>query len=340
MTRAPAPAEQAGRHIGAVMHRRRFITIAAAAGLSALAPGGTAGAGAPGLWRWRGTALGAETTILVALPDAAAARRLVGLAVAEIERLEAVFSLYRTDSALSRLNREGRLDVPSFDLVRLLAESRRIGALSGGAFDVTVQPLWRLHAAHFAAPGADPAGPPPDAIDKARRLVDYRGLDIGRRRVRLARPGMAVTLNGIAQGYITDRVAEILRDNGLENVLVDIGEARALGAHPAGRPWRVGIEHAGVPGRLPWRIDLADSALATSAGGASRFDAAGRHHHLFDPRTGSSANYRLGVSVAAKTATLADALSTALFAMPADAAKLLAAELGGIEVYATPAPRG
>ncbi len=102
----------------------------------------------------------------------------------------------------------------------------------------------------------------------------------------------------------------------------------------------VGVEGGDLPqdgvGNPRVGVDLADAALVTSAGGASRFDAAGRHHHLFDPRTGTSANYRLGVSVAARTATLADALSTVLFVMPAHAVARLAAELGETEIYATP----
>ena len=118
--------------------------------------------------------------------------------------------------------------------------------LSGGAFDVTVQPLWQLYAAHFAANPDDAAGPPAPRLELARRRVGHRALALDGAGVRLLRPGMAVTLNGIAQGYVTDRVAELLRDAGFASVLVQLGETFA-GAPPAdGVPWRIGIP---VPGR-------------------------------------------------------------------------------------------
>ena len=228
--------------------RRRTLTIAASMAGLGVVPwlAGIGGAAAGELRRWRGTALGAKATILLNHPDGAAAERLIGACIAEITRLEKVFSLYRGDSALSALNRDGVLADPPPDLVRLMAESRRISELSAGAFDVTVQPLWRLYAAHFSEPGADPKGPPAQAIAQALSLVDYGAVTVDSGRIALARPGMAVTLNGIAQGYITDRVAELLRRAGADRVLIDLGEARGLGRHPSGRPWR-----REKPGRRP-----------------------------------------------------------------------------------------
>ena len=126
-------------------------------------------------------------------------------------------------------------------MVRLLNEAARFSRLTEGAFDVTVQPLWQLHAEHFARPGADPAGPPTVAIEAVYSLVDYRALRIEEDRISFSRRGMAATLNGIAQGYITDRVADRLRAEGMTRVLVDMGEVLAMGAHPDGRPWRVAL---------------------------------------------------------------------------------------------------
>ena len=129
--------------------RRRFVAIAAAAaGLPFAAI--RAGAETTHLHRWSGIALGAAAEIVLHDPDAARARRLIARCVAEIDRLEDVFSLYRPQSAISRLNREGRLAAPPLELVALLAEARSYSERTEGAFDVTVQPLWRLYAAHFA----------------------------------------------------------------------------------------------------------------------------------------------------------------------------------------------
>jgi len=135
--------------------RRRVIAILAAGAGATLAPG-LAGFAQARRFEWTGTAMGAEARIILYHTDRRQAEAAVGAAVAEIDRLEDQFSLYRTDSALSRLNRTGRLDAPSRDMRRLLAQCRRFGDLTGGAFDVTVQPLWRLYADHFAAhPGGD-----------------------------------------------------------------------------------------------------------------------------------------------------------------------------------------
>ncbi|MDE0052434.1 MAG: FAD:protein FMN transferase [Rhodospirillales bacterium] len=311
--------------------RRRFIAIAAAAAGFPLAAAGVRAEAAP-LHRWSGVALGAAAEIVLHGPDAARARRLIARCVAEIDRLEDVFSLYRPASALSRLNRDGRLAAPPLELVALLAEARHFSERTEGAFDATVQPLWRAYAAHFARPGADVRGPAEGALAEARALVDWRAVEIEPAEVRLARPGMAVTLNGIAQGYITDRVATLLQEAGMGDVLLDIGEVRALGRHPEGRPWRIGLRRTAAPETLARTVSLADRAVATSAGIASPFDASGRHHHLFDPATGRPAPGAAQVSVIAPNAMMADALSTALAVSPPARAATLAARFPEISV--------
>ena len=311
--------------------RRRFVAIAAAAaGLPFAAI--RAGAETSHLHRWSGIALGAAAEIVLYDPDAAHARWLIARCIAEIDRLEDVFSLYRPESAICRLNRDGRLTAPPLELVDLLAETRSFSERTEGAFDVTVQPLWRLYAAHFARPDTDPRGPGEAAHARVQALVDYRAVEIEPAEVRFARRGMAVTLNGIAQGYITDRVATLLQDAGMGDVLLDIGEVRALGRHPDGRPWHVGIRRAAQPETVARTVMLADRAVATSAGIASPFDASGRHHHLFDPATGRPTPGAGQVSVIAPNATMADALSTAIAVSPPERATAFAARFPEIEV--------
>jgi thiamine biosynthesis lipoprotein len=310
---------------GPKIGRRRALTIVAAVAGAALWPG-PAGSAGPRRFEWRGDALGTRARILLHHHDREAARDAVRACVAEIGRLEREFSLYRADSALSRLNRDGRLAAPSQDMRRLLADCWRFGALTGGAFDVSVQPLWRLIAEHFAAHPEATDGPPAGALAAARALVDYRGITIAPARVTLG-PGMALTLNGIAQGYITDRVAEILRARGWRHVLIDLGEIRALDGRPGGGSWSVGLEHT------TRRLALDNRALATSSGGATRFEASGRHHHLLDPSSGASPNAYRSVTVVAPEAVTADALSTALFLLPrAEAGPVLRAG-GGTEAW-------
>ncbi len=295
--------------------RRRFIAITAAAGGLPLLPIGPARAELL-LRVWSGTALGCDATLQIHHPDPATADRLIAASLAEVERLESVMSLYRPDSALSRLNREGVLEDPPFDLVRVLSESRRYGAMSGGAFDVTVQPLWDLYARHFSCPDASPDGPSEDDIAATVARVGQDALEIDRTRLRFARPGMGVTLNGIGQGYITDRVVELLRAGGVEHALVDMGKTRAIGGHPAGGPWSVGLEDPRAPGTVAERIPLLDRAVATAGGYGTLFDQAGRFNHIFEPWSGRTSWRWLSVSVEAATATESNALSNAFALMP------------------------
>jgi thiamine biosynthesis lipoprotein len=299
------------------VRRRRLIAVAAAAAGATLLPG-PAGAAPPRV-TWQGSALGAEASLTLVGADPERARRLILQALAEVERLEAVFSLQRAESALSRLNRDGRLDDPPLELRLVLTEARRIAALSAGAFDVTVQPLWRLYADHFARPGAPADGPPASEVARALGLVDWRAVELDRAAIRLRRPGMALTLNGIAQGCITDRVAALLLDAGMERALVALGEIRALGEPEPGRPWRIGLVDDGPP------LETGTTALATSAPAATVFEPSGRFHHLLDPRSGRPALGPRRVTVLAESAMLADALSTALAVTPAPAGHVLAA---------------
>lgn len=313
--------------------RRRAITIIASAAGAAMVPWPSLADG-PRRFEWTGTAMGATARIVLYHPDRDKAEEAVRAAVAEIDRLEDLFSLYRPDSELSRLNRAGVVEAPSHDMRRIMALARRFGDLSNGAFDVTVQPLWRLYADHFAEPGADPAGPKRAAIHRALEFVDYRRIAATAEAIALA-PAMAVTLNGIAQGYVTDRVAELLRRRGWSHVLVNLGETRALDGHIDGSPWTVAVDGARTAGGKPLVISLADRAVATSGGFATRFEPSGRHHHLFDPRAGESGRHYRVVTVAADDATTADALSTALYVTaPARAAALLR-RVGGVEAWLT-----
>lgn len=287
--------------------RRRFLTIVAGAG-AGLALGGAATA-AP-LARWQGVALGARATIALAHPDA---DRLIDAARAEIARLEGFFSLYRPDSALMRLNAEGALDAPPLELVELLSLARRIHRATGGAFDPSVQPLWTLHASHAAA-GTRPGE---HDIAAARKAIGFDAVRIAADRIAFDRPGMALTLNGIAQGFIADRVTALLAAEGLPGALVEAGEIRALGERPDGGAWPVGI--ADGTGGTARQIGLRDRALATSAPRGTLLDPEGQTGHIFDPATGLPAGRWQRVSVTARSAAVADGLSTGFCLMPAAA---------------------
>jgi thiamine biosynthesis lipoprotein len=167
--------------------------------------------------------------------------------------------------------------------------------------------------------------------------VDYRHLKVSSDRIALLKPGSAITLNGIAQGYATDRVTETLRAAGFSTTLVNMGEIRATGTKPDGTPWQVGLADADKPGEMSETVSLVDHAIATTAGAGFRFDPAGRFTHLFDPRTGHSPSLYRSVSVIAPTATEADALSTAFSLLPASRIREIVAARPDIQAHLTDA---
>lgn len=269
-----------------MLTRRRFIAISAA-----LAP--SMALADTGLHVQTGVALGATVTLRLQHPDAP---RLAELAMAEISRLEGVFSLYLPDSALTRLNRDGTLPEPPFEILDCLSLAGSVHRASAGRFDSTIQPLWQAEAAALTR-----GTPLTDAERSALApRIGWDGVTLAPEAITL-RPGMALTLNGIAQGYIADRVAALLAAEGLTHALIDTGEMVAL---PEG-PW---------PVKLPDRrtLPLQGRALATSAPLGMTFGADGRTSHILNPATLRPAlPYWRSVTVSAPSAALADALSTA-----------------------------
>jgi FAD:protein FMN transferase len=284
-----------------ILTRRRFLTISAVACLP------RAAAAAP-ITQWHGAAMGAGAAIYLSHPDAAA---IIARAVAEIDRLEDIFSLYRAQSALSRLNATGRLDAPPFELLECLALCSRVHAATAGLFDPTVQPLWQMYATSFAAGRTPLAG----QIAERRAQIGWPRITYDSAAVQLP-PGMALTLNGVAQGFVADTLADLLAAEGLTDVLINTGEFRALGHMPYAGGWP---DAGGWPVRLAsgGQVALASRALATSSPLGTAFDPAGLVGHILNPVTGLPAPATwASVSISASSAALADALSTAACLMP------------------------
>ena len=315
------------------INRRRFVKVsAAAAGLSLVPFGMARESAAAHLVEWRGVSLGAVATIRIHHEDRREAELLLKQVVAETSRLERVFSLYRNDSSLCELNRRGVLIAPSGELVELLTECDRVWRLTRGKFDPTVQPLWQCYADHFAHNG-DPAGPSAAKIEQALERVGWKKVRFDPDKVVFEQRGMGLTLNGIAQGYITDCTTKLLREAGIENCLVDMGEIRGLGTDSHGKPWQVTLEDPVGEGGKP--ISIANKAVATSGAGSFRFDDKGRCNHLFDPSSGACAVPGRNLTVVAPAATMADGVSTAFSLMSEDEIRAASSRFGDAQIYLT-----
>ncbi len=343
--------------------RRRFC-IYAAASVAGLMAGPAGWAQTSQFEEWRGIVFGTYARILLAGDSVSShkagkgvgdhvVRQAMDRCLSEIGYLENQFSLLDSHSALSRLNAAGILDPAPPEMIDLLNFCRIVSERSDGAFDPTVQPLWRLYADHFASsalpePGSGQQpdhsekstelsdaysgafsgafGPSSAAIEAAQHLVDWRRVLINGRCVRFARPGMALTLNGVVQGFAADRLAAILRGFGLDHALIDLGEPYALGPREDGLAWQIGLVDPRRPHHLfDQKVALEQGALASSGGYGYRFGHGSRWHHLFDPQTGLSSHSVLGVSVHADSAAKADAYATAFAVMPPERTRSLVA---------------
>jgi len=253
--------------------------------------------------------------IVLYMSDAAAAREAAKAAFARIHALNAVLSDYDPESELRRLcdtSNEGNPVAVSADLWRVLARSQEIAERSEGAFDVTVGPLVRL----WRSARRTKELPTARSLDKARSKVGYRlmRLDAERRTVELLRSKMRLDLGGIAKGYAVDEALGVLRDCGVERMMIDAGGNLGLGGPPPERSgWRVGL--ASPDGKSPPRqyLLLANCSLSTS-GDLWQYAVIGgvRYSHLIDPRDGMALTGRMSATVVGPDGMTADGLSSAI----------------------------
>jgi thiamine biosynthesis lipoprotein len=259
------------------------------------------------------TAMGCPCSVEAFAKSEAQLHECLALARAEIERIEAKYSRYRHGSWLSELNRSAGLS----DSIELDQESRglfdfadQLYIISKHRFDITsgvLGTLWR-----FAAQD-DPMTAPPSqkAIDEILPLVNQRLIERGPDAIRLPLVGMSVDFGGIAKEYACDRVAQLLRLNGIDGGCVCLGgDITVFGKRDDERPWLIGIERPQQPTLIEHAVSLSNASLATSGDYARCFDFEGkRYGHLLDATTGWPVHDLRSVSVIAPLCTAAGAVA-------------------------------
>jgi thiamine biosynthesis lipoprotein len=241
---------------------------------------------------------------------------------ARLEEINQSMSTYRPDSEISRFNKmpDTETMAVSADFLKVLKASKKIYELSDGAWDGTVKPLVNL----WGFGSARPVRTAPDRAEIEKRLktigFDHiRVLDSGRIGKKIA--GVTLDLASIAKGFGVDVIAEVVRQKGYRNFLVEIGgEVVASGVRKDGRPWVVGINRPtpeAAVNKVYRTVSLTNGAMATSGDYRNFFELEGvRYSHVIDPRTGYPVNSRVAsVSIVAPDCTLADGLATALMVM-------------------------
>ncbi len=238
-----------------------------------------------------------------------------------LEEIDRSMSTYRKDSEISRFNGSaGEPMAISEDFFQVLAAVRRLHGLTGGAWDGTVNPL--VDAWGFR--GGKPMETPPEASEIRRLLerVGFHRIEIhDDRRIAKRSPAVSLDLASAAKGYGVDVIAALLRGEGFENFLVEIGgEVRGEGVKADGGPWRVGVnrpEKEAAVDAVHIVVPLHDKSIATSGDYRKFFEMGGkRYSHVLDPGTGFPVdNGVVSVSIIADSCTFADGLATAVMVM-------------------------
>jgi len=262
----------------------------------------------------RRPAMGTLVSVTAVGASRDAIEEAVGRAFIEMDRLIALLSRFERSSAVSQLNQQGHLDGVPPEMSRIVASALDCHRASGGAFDVTVQPLVDLFKNHSNGDGS--TGPREDQVAEVLARVGSEYLTASPRSIRFEREGMGVTLDGIAKGYIVDRIAAVLKRYRIKNYLINAGgDIRTAGTKEKSQPWAVAVQDPAKQGRFPDCIRVRDAAVATSGSYERCFDAEGTFHHIVDGETGRSPGRCTSVTVLAPTAMSADALATAAFVM-------------------------
>ncbi|MNQ21756.1 Thiamine biosynthesis lipoprotein ApbE precursor [compost metagenome] len=277
--------------------------------------------------------LGSPFEVTVIANDTVKANEYIDLAVAEVKRIENLISDWIPTTQISEVNRNAgikpvKVDAEVFDLV---ARSIKISEITSGAFDISyasMDKIWKFD-------GSMKVMPTEEAIKKSVAKIGYKNiiLDKKEQTIFLKLEGMKLGLGGIGQGFIADKVKELLAAKGCTSGLINVsGDINAWGKQPDGKPWTVGIVNPLNKNKIFATFPLENSSVETS-GNYEKFVVFNgiRYSHIIDPGTGYPATGVASVSVFAKQTEIADALATGIFVLGVEVGLDLVNQLKGIE---------
>lgn len=241
-------------------------------------------------------------------------------AEAEIKRLDELLSTGSDDSEVTKINKEagGKL---SEDTSYLVKRALDIYKDTAGAFDITIYPVmkaWGFAGDIFAVPDEKILKETVSLVDASKISYDEKSAEIS-----FGQKGMEIDFGGIAKGYTSDRVINILKSYGIEHAMINLGgNVDLLGKKLDGSEWKIAVQDPENEDDYIGILSISDKAVITSGGYERYFEEDGvRYHHIIDPSTGYPANHGLiSVTIISSDGTLADALSTSLFVMGKDKA--------------------
>ncbi len=260
------------------------------------------------------TIMGTDVTITVVARTTDEGAAAIDAGMAELRRLDAMMSLYKNDSEITRVNlAAGKHPVKvSPEMIEAVEDAAGVSKMSGGVFDITVGPLvvlWQMRLKEGKIPSDR-------EIDRIRSLVNYRNIEVDRTAstIFLKKPGMIMDLGGM-KGYTADRAADIIRKRGITSAIIAVaGDIWVLGHREDGKPWRIGVQHPRQQEKTLAVLDLSDKYISTS-GDYERFviKEKKRYHHIIDPRTGKPSKGVISATLIGTRGALIDPLTKVPF---------------------------
>ncbi|MBP1739397.1 MAG: ApbE family lipoprotein, partial [Deltaproteobacteria bacterium] len=259
-------------------------------------------------------AMGTFVSMTLMHPSKDQAEESMEAAFSEIDRLSRLLSRYDHASAVYDLNTQGHLKDLGPELTQVVASSLYYHQLTGGCFDVTVKPVVDLFQEKLG--GEKKIWPTEAEIIELLGLVDSRKIELKEKSLSFRTPGMGITLDGIAKGFIVDCASEVLSSRGIRNHLINAGgDIRTRGSKEDGKPWTVAIQDPWKRKTYPDVVQIGDGCIATSGNYEVFYDQEKMFHHIVNPKTGFSPDLTTSVSIRANTTMEADALATSVCIM-------------------------
>lgn len=246
------------------------------------------------------------------------AQEAVEAGIAEIQRLDDLLSTGKDTSEVAQINANGG-GVLSEDTDYLVKRALDIYQSTNGAFDISIYPvmqLWGFTTGNFVVPSESDLAAKLALVDAGKIILSEEN---GQTSISLPE-GMEIDLGGIAKGYTSGRVMDVMKSYGIKSAVINLGgNAHVLGNKTDGSQWKVGIQDPEDENGYLGGVSVTDKAIITSGGYERYFvdkDAGVKYHHIIDPKTGYSANNGLiSVTIVSADSTLADGLSTSLFVL-------------------------
>lgn len=277
--------------------------------------------------------LGSPFEITVIANDSLQGEKYCNLAIDEVKRIENLISDWIPTTQISQVNKFAgvkaiKVDTEVFELVE---RAIQISKLTDGAFDISyasMDKIWKFD-------GSMKKMPSPEEIKASVEKVGYQNIILDKKNhtILLKNKGMKLGLGGIGQGYIADKIKDLLQNKGCISGVINVsGDINTWGYQLDGKPWTVAIVNPMNKSKVFATFPLIDSAVETS-GSYEKFVTFNgkRYTHIIDPRTGYPAFGLVSVSVFAKKTELADALATSIFVMGKEVGLDFINQLPGIE---------